>query len=84
MCDCLSNNSLIPNAPEFGKGWKAEFNHGCCDTCAPPTPTVCTTVISFRTRGMPAPLVVRQNCGCQQADPLAQGCNSPQLNVNPC
>jgi hypothetical protein len=44
------NNSLDPQAPEFGKAWKAEFNHGCCTTCGSETPPVCSQVISRITR----------------------------------
>jgi hypothetical protein len=29
-CECYINNSVLPGAPEFGKGWKRENNSGCC------------------------------------------------------
>lgn len=79
-----SDNSLIPDAPEYGKGWKAEFNHGCCSFCNNKTPPpVCVTKTQTFTRFSQAEsltsTVSNRYCPCQNQAPVSgcEPCNKP-------
>jgi hypothetical protein len=77
----FGNNALNPEAPEFGKAWKAEFNKGCCTSCGGEiTPPVCTTITSYFTRDdRSESLVIRTendySCPCQNPKPTATDCS---------
>lgn len=80
MASFQGNNADDPNAPEYGKKWKEEFNHGCCKSCGKPDPKICTTIISTFTRGDRSAARVTSvdhvnDCPCQQAAPLATPCS---------
>lgn len=78
------DNSKIPGEPEYGKGWKAENNFGCCQTCGKKTPPTCTTRTSRFTRdnrdsSLVTEVVNDYVCPCQNANPVA-ACSGPVIN----
>lgn len=73
-----SDNSRIPGQPEYGKSWKAEFNHGCCPSCGEqPIPVCVTTIQAFTRASQDSSLVTTITndyyCPCQNQAPIA-GC----------
>ncbi len=82
-----SDNSQIPGQPEYGKGWKAEFNHGCCPNCNEPAPPVCIRVTQAFTRASQDSSLVTtvENpyfCPCQNQAPVS-GCQ-PAIETIDC
>jgi hypothetical protein len=80
-----SDNSDIPDQPEYGKKWKPEFNHGCCPDCKKELPPVCTTLIQVFTRSSQDPSLVttvtNDYCRCQKEAPVS-GCQQPPDSID--
>lgn len=80
----IGNNSLIPGAPEFGKGWKQENNGGCPCNCTILQPVKCTTIIQHFTRySQSDSLVDITACVCNIVT-TDEICPSPQLTDVDC
>lgn len=83
-----SDNSLIPGQPEYGKSWKAEFNHGCCTECGKQKTPVCTTKIQGFTRSDQSDslitTIVDSYCRCQNQAPISgcDSCNESPKTIN--
>lgn len=86
MSTYYSSNADNPNAPEWLKNWKAEFNHGCCPNCNNPDIPVCVTSIQAFTRASQDPSLVTtvENpyyCPCQNRAPVS-GCQPAVETIN--
>jgi len=80
-----SDNSLIPGQPEYGKGWKAEYNHGCCPYCNERPIAYCTTKTQYFTRNNQSEDLVNTDvnryCKCQNKSVTA-GCIPCNETIN--
>lgn len=73
-----NSNSENENSPEWQKGYKPEFNFGCCTSCKECIPPECETTIQHFVRGSQSSnlveVTINRYCKCQSKSIISNGC----------